>query len=137
MALGRLACEIFFKSLSNKLRLDVLRVLIGGEKNVTGIVAALREPQSHVSHCLRRLEAAGLVGVRKKSRFRYYFLATPALEPILRLADLHFLDSGAAHAQESVPEENPRRRHPSIRLRKRAITRKGADAPASISARPA
>ncbi len=65
------------KSLSDRTRLRILRLLCGGDCCVCQIVAALRLAPSTVSRHLSLLEDAGLVAVRRTGRWAHYRLPEP------------------------------------------------------------
>jgi DNA-binding transcriptional ArsR family regulator len=59
------------------LRLRIVMLLTGGERNVTELCEHLRVPQPTVSHHLRILLQGGVVGNRRASRQIYYRLRDP------------------------------------------------------------
>ena len=60
------------------LRLRIVMLLAGGERNVTELCEHLRVPQPTVSHHLRILLEGGVVGNRRASRQIYYRLRDEA-----------------------------------------------------------
>jgi PAS domain S-box-containing protein len=72
-----------FGTLANQIRLDILRALRGGEKNVTELCRTLRFNQSTVSHNLKRLISSGFVRMRQDGSFRVYSLNAPVVVPFL------------------------------------------------------
>jgi len=66
--------EKFFKTLSNKTRYDIIRLLIKGSKSVNEISKTLKFEQSRVSHNLKRLECYGFVISICKGKQRIYSL---------------------------------------------------------------
>ena len=65
-----------FKALSNPVRLEVIDVLLDGEKCVCEIIEKLNKyEQPHISKSLAKLKAAGIVKDRKEGLNIYYSLA--------------------------------------------------------------
>lgn len=81
--------EIFFTSLANPNRLQIVNILREGSKNVSEICRATGFEQTMVSHNLRRLERCGMVFVEQKGKNRYYTLNQKTIKPLLQLIDNH------------------------------------------------
>lgn len=81
--------KIFFETLGNKVRWDIIHLLQKGELHATGIVEKLGYEQSLTSHHLARLERCGFVSVRKNGRERVYTLNEETIKPLLLLMDKH------------------------------------------------
>lgn len=65
-----------FKALANQTRLDIIDLLLSGEKCVCEIQQELRKyEQPHISKSLIKLKAAGLIKDRKVGNNVYYSLA--------------------------------------------------------------
>ncbi len=65
-----------FKALANPVRLDIIDLLLEGEKCVCEIQHALNKyEQSHISKSLAKLKAVGLIKDRKDGLNVYYSLA--------------------------------------------------------------
>lgn len=65
-----------FKALSNPVRLDIIDLLLEGEKCVCEIQQALNKyEQPHISKSLAKLKAVGLIKDRKDGLNVYYSLA--------------------------------------------------------------
>jgi len=62
------------KALADDNRLNIINMLSCGEMCVCDIIARLDLTQPTISHHLKTLERAGLVGYRKEGKWRYYFL---------------------------------------------------------------
>ncbi len=75
-----------FRALSDKTRLRILHLLLGGELCVCDIVSVLGCPQPTASRHLAYLRKTGLVAVRKEGVWKYYQLApaTTELESAVR-----------------------------------------------------
>ena len=69
--------DLMFKAFSDRTRLRLLNLLLGGERCVGDLVAALDAPQPRVSRHLAYLRRAGLVNVRKAGLWKFYSLAPP------------------------------------------------------------
>ena len=67
--------DLLFRAFSDRTRLRILHLLLGGETCVGDIVESLQVPQPKVSRHLARLRQAGLVSVRKSGLWSYYSLA--------------------------------------------------------------
>lgn len=64
-----------FKALSNPVRLDIIDLLIEGEKCVCEVHEALKKyEQPYVSKSLQKLKSAGLIKDRKEGSNVYYSL---------------------------------------------------------------
>ena len=81
--------EIFFTSLANPNRLQIVTALRDGSKNVSEICRETGFEQTMVSHNLRRLERCGMVFAEKKGKNRYYTLNEKTIKPLLKLIDNH------------------------------------------------
>ncbi|GBF23503.1 transcriptional regulator ArsR family [Candidatus Gastranaerophilus sp. (ex Termes propinquus)] len=64
-----------FKALANPVRLQIVDLLLDGEKCVCEIVEKLECEQPHVSKSLAKLKHAGLIKDRKEGLNVYYSLA--------------------------------------------------------------
>ena len=62
------------KALADENRLNIITMLSCGEMCVCDIIEKLDLTQPTISHHLKTLERAGLVGYRKEGKWRYYFL---------------------------------------------------------------
>ena len=69
----------FLKLVADPNRLRILAVLVGGERCVCDIEAAVRLPQNLVSHHLSVLKREGLVLDRREGRWVYYRIEPRAL----------------------------------------------------------
>ena len=81
--------KIFFETLGNKVRWDIIHLLEKGELNATGIAEKLRYEQSRISHHLTRLERCGFVSVKRNGKERIYTLNKETIKPLLALMDKH------------------------------------------------
>lgn len=95
-------CEVF-SSLSNQVRIQILGILSGGERNVTEIARGLKLSQTHVSHNLRKLTGAKLVRMRREGQFRYYALNADT-QTLMRLASvMHPVAVSGIFCQDRLP----------------------------------
>ena len=69
-----------FHALSDPTRLQIIELLLGGERCVCELTDSLAAAQSRLSFHLRVLKDAGLVTDRKEGRWVYYTLDSAALE---------------------------------------------------------
>ncbi|HKB81433.1 MAG TPA: metalloregulator ArsR/SmtB family transcription factor [Thermoanaerobaculia bacterium] len=74
-----------FRVLAEPLRLRILQVLRGGEKNVGELTAALETTQPNVSKHLRVLQEAGFIGRRQEGNNAYWSITD---ESVFDLCDL-------------------------------------------------
>lgn len=81
--------KIFFTSLANPNRLQIINALRNGKKNVSEICETSGFEQSMVSHNLKRLERCGMVFVEQNGKHRYYTLNNKTIAPLLKLIDAH------------------------------------------------
>ena len=72
--------DLMFRAFSDRTRLRILHILLGGELCVGDIVDILQAPQPRVSRHLAYLRKANLVLVRKSGLWSHYCLA-PAKTP--------------------------------------------------------
>jgi ArsR family transcriptional regulator, arsenate/arsenite/antimonite-responsive transcriptional repressor len=68
--------DLMFRAFSDRTRLRILHVLLGGELCVGDVVEILRAPQPRVSRHLAYLRKANLVVVRKSGPWSHYSLAS-------------------------------------------------------------
>jgi predicted transcriptional regulator len=64
--------EVFFKTISNETRFEIVRLLTKGPKSVNAISKTLNFEQSRVSHNLKRLECYGFIICECKGKERIY-----------------------------------------------------------------
>jgi ArsR family transcriptional regulator, virulence genes transcriptional regulator len=76
--------------LANEHRLAILCELIGGERSVGSLVAAVGLTQSALSQHLAKLRAASIVTTRRDAQTVYYRLASAAATSVIKtLADVY------------------------------------------------
>jgi ArsR family transcriptional regulator, arsenate/arsenite/antimonite-responsive transcriptional repressor len=81
--MGREPVNLIFRAFSDRTRLRILHLLLGGEICVGDLVKILRVPQPTASRHLAYLRRAGLVVTRKNGLWNFYQLA-PAATPFHR-----------------------------------------------------
>ena len=81
--------QLFFGSLANPNRLQIINLLRSGKKNVTQISKALDFEQTMVSHNMKRLERCGMVFVEQIGKERFYSVNTKSIKPLLEMIDTH------------------------------------------------
>ena len=69
-----------FQAVAEETRLQIVRLLAGGERCVCELQDALDAAQSRLSFHLRKLKDAGVVVDRRDGRWVYYSLVPEALE---------------------------------------------------------
>jgi len=78
-----------FHALSDEIRIEVVQLLIGGERCVCELMDELEIAQSKLSWHLKTLSDAGIIAGRREGRWNYYSLNADALgEAKSILADL-------------------------------------------------
>jgi DNA-binding transcriptional ArsR family regulator len=80
----------FLKTLAHEARLEILCLLIDGERTVSQLTAALDMPQAAVSLQLMRLRGENLVSARRSGRNILYRLERPEVVSIIRELQLAF-----------------------------------------------
>lgn len=81
--------KVFFETLGNKTRWDIVHFLQKKPQRATDIAEKLGYEQSLVSHHLQRLEVCGFVAVEQKGTERIYELNKETIGPLLKLMDRH------------------------------------------------
>lgn len=81
--------KLFFETLSNKVRWEIIHLLQDGKIRATAISDELGYEQSLVSQHLKRLRTCGFVTVEKNGRERIYKLNNDTIKPLLELMDKH------------------------------------------------
>jgi DNA-binding transcriptional ArsR family regulator len=81
--------HIFFSTLSNPLRIDIVSSLRKSPKTVGEISEELNVEQSKVSHALNPLKCCKVVEVKQEGKNRVYSLNKKTIVPILELIDKH------------------------------------------------
>lgn len=67
-------CARILKALGEESRLQMVRLLLQGEKNVSEIVEFLKMPQPQVSHHLSILRSVGILDTRREGNRIYNFI---------------------------------------------------------------
>ncbi|PIN80206.1 transcriptional regulator [Candidatus Woesearchaeota archaeon CG10_big_fil_rev_8_21_14_0_10_30_7] len=81
--------DIFFKTMADPSKLDIINLLSKHPRNVTELCEKLGFEQSRVSHNLRTLNERGFVNVKQKGKQRIYSLDKKIIVPLLKLIDKH------------------------------------------------
>src|SRR4029079_5846826 len=68
-----------FHALSDQIRVDVVTLLLDGERCVCDLMADLDMAQSRLSWHLKTLSDAGIISGRREGRWNYYSLKPDAL----------------------------------------------------------
>ena len=79
------AAESLLKTVANRRRLVILCELLGGEKSVSALRAAIGLSQSALSQHLARLRANEIVTTRRESQTIYYSLASDRATKLIGL----------------------------------------------------
>lgn len=117
-----------FRILSEPLRVRLIQALRGGEKSVTALAADVSASQATVSHHLRLMEAAGVLGRRPEGNLVYYFVADSSVFALCdavcasigeRLSHLTTLFGPAPAAAAPAPSPAPTSARTATRRRRR------------------
>lgn len=76
---ARAVAALRFRALGDETRLRLLELLREGERSVGELIEATELGQSLVSHHLRTLRQAGLVGTRRDGRWVHYHIVPAAV----------------------------------------------------------
>ncbi len=82
-------CYGFFSTLASPTRLAIIEKLRSGPMNVTGLVEALGQEQSMISHNLRPLEHCVLVYSERRGKEKIYSLNSETMEMIFKAVEKH------------------------------------------------
>lgn len=82
----------FFKVFGDRTRLNILRLLLEKELNVTEISEKLDMNSSAISHQLRVLRAANLVKTRKDGKEVFYMLSDDHVKKIYEVGLEHVME---------------------------------------------
>ncbi len=81
--------HIFFGMLANKLKLDIVDVLVQKPMGATEIAGRIGAERSRVSHALLSLEKCNLLQAERNGKYRVYSLNKDTMIPLMRLVDRH------------------------------------------------
>ena len=90
---------VLFKALSDPIRLRLLSLIAsheGGEACVCDLTGPFDVSQPTISHHLKVLREAGLVGSERRGTWVYYWVLTPALAKLSALLQAPAAAAGAA-----------------------------------------
>lgn len=104
--------DTVFQAIACPTRRALIDALAKGERNVTGLVRAVKVSQSAVSQQLAVLKSAGLVEERADGRFRYYRLRTEPLTEVEVWANRYRAQverqlDALADVLDAMPDEEP------------------------------
>src|SRR4051812_20459280 len=77
VAIRDISADRAFRALSDRTRLRILHLLLGGEQCVCDLVRVIGAPQPTISRHLGYLRRAGLVLARREGLWMHYRLAPP------------------------------------------------------------
>ncbi len=90
-----------YKAMADENRLRLLSILSEGAFNVRELTAIIEATQSNVSHHLKTLQSAGLVGCRREGTWGYYYIEPHELDSPVSSVIRSFLE---AAPQASISE---------------------------------
>ena len=91
--------NIFFETISTKIRLEVLELLKNKPMSVNEIADALKEEQSKVSHNLKSLAGCHILDVKQEGKKRIYSLNKDTIVPLIELVEKHVLNHCKGHCK--------------------------------------
>ena len=83
------AYHVFFGSLANPLKIEIITCLKNKPASVTELSKKLKVEQSKLSHALALLKHCHIVDVKKQGKSRIYSLNKKTILPILDILDKH------------------------------------------------
>ena len=81
--------NLFFDTISSRLRISILELLMQKPMCVNEISQALNEEQSKISHNLKKLAECHVIDVKQQGKKRIYSLNKETIEPLMRLVEKH------------------------------------------------
>ena len=81
--------RIFFETLGNQKRWEIITLLEDGPRRATEIAEKLGHEQSLISHHLKRLLTCGFVHVQPNGTERDYSLNEKTIQPLLKMVHRH------------------------------------------------
>jgi DNA-binding transcriptional ArsR family regulator len=81
--------NLFFETISTKIRMEILCLLRGGAMSVSEICKSMNEEQSKISHNLKKLVECRVLEVKQEGKKRIYSLNKDTVLPILDLVEKH------------------------------------------------
>jgi len=81
--------HVFFNTLANPLRMNIILSLKRKEKSVNELSKELEIEQSKISHALALLRCCNVVKVKQKGKQRIYLLNKDTIIPMLNLIEKH------------------------------------------------
>lgn len=81
--------NVFFETISPKIRIRILELLQEKPMSVTEICKALGEEQSKISHSLKKLAECHFLDVEQKGKQRIYSLNRETMLPLMKLVEKH------------------------------------------------
>ena len=79
---------VFIKALGDETRLNIVELLLDGEKCVCEIFPHVKRTQSTVSIHLAKLEVAGLIKSRREGKKVFYKIADPRIRGVFKVLRL-------------------------------------------------
>lgn len=87
VALDSARAATLFHALSDEIRIDVISLLLNGERCVCELMEELDMAQSRLSWHLKTLADAGIISGRKEGRWNYYSLNAEAIAEARAILD--------------------------------------------------
>jgi DNA-binding transcriptional ArsR family regulator len=81
--------NLFFETISNKTRMEILFLLKEKPMSVTEICNSLGQEQSKISHNLKKLVDCNIIEAEQRGKQRIYSLNKETIIPILELVEKH------------------------------------------------
>mgnify|MGYP001046472559 CR=1 FL=1 len=80
-----------FKALSNTVRLEIIDILLDGEKCVNEIVEKLSYEQPHISKSLAKLRSSGIIKDQKRGLKVYYSISKQYIADFIKFLNKSLL----------------------------------------------
>jgi|SRR3989344_8973742 len=79
----------FFETISSRIRVKIINLLMTRPMSVTEICKDIKEEQSKVSHNLKKLASCNVLEVKKQGKNRIYSLNKETILPLMKLVEKH------------------------------------------------
>ena len=83
------AYNLFFETVSSKIRLRILELLKSKPMSVSEICKTLNEEQSKISHNLKNLADCNFLDIKRDGKRRIYSLNKDTILPLMKLVEKH------------------------------------------------
>ena len=81
--------NLFFETISPRIRIKILELLRNKAMSVTEIASAMNEEQSKISHNLKKLKDCHFLDAKQLGKKRFYSLNKETMVPLMKLVEKH------------------------------------------------